>query len=50
LDEDLFDATDTGANIPIGSVTTGSPFYNLQIRGKLLDSNEGECRVDVLSF
>ena len=40
MDADLFDARDTGADIPIDSVK-GSPFYNLQIRGKLLDSNEG---------
>jgi hypothetical protein len=42
VDGDLFDATDTGADIPINS-KKGSPFYNLQIRGKLLDSNEGMC-------
>ena len=35
LDEDLFQPTETGADIPIGG-----PFYNLQIRGKLFDSNE----------
>lgn len=40
MDEDLFKPTEAGADIPIGAVATGIPFYNLQIRGKLFDSNE----------
>lgn len=39
LEDDLFDATESGADIPIGA-SAGTPFYNLQIRGKLFDSNE----------
>lgn len=40
LDEDLFKPTEAGKDIPIGSIGGDTPFYNLQIRGKLFESNE----------